>query len=1594
MGVLDVGGVRAWMSINGIERTHAGLTETQRDLDLTASTARRAGVSLRETEGALAGTGRAASTAASASARFRAAQLQQIAAQARLTELIDSGSASTARLAAAEASVVRANERVRASSPAAAMLAQGRASEAAAVGAERNSRSLIGLSGGALKTAAGLGLVVGGFALVTKALDIGKEANAYQADMVRIRALTGASTGEIKSMSGALLGLSGKVAQAPEDLATSLYHLESIGVTGKKALEGVTAAAKGADIGNANLEETTNALTSTIASGITKGQGFNKTMSQLLTIVGTGDMKLSDFNDTLSTGLLSIMARSGVSLRDTGAALATFGDNNIRGANAATMLRVAVQALQSPVKGGAQALSQIGLNATDLRDALQKGGLNAAVTMLKDHLESAGYAGKKSGSLLVDAFGKKANTGISVLIGQYDRLQSKYGELDHGALTFGQRWTAVTQTASFRIAQLGSKFEAAGITLAGKLSPAAADAAKWLGTAIPHALGVLQSDLIGTERVVGGAFVAAWHAALAILQPLVGVLGDIGHFLSQHQGLATGVATGVLAMWAAWKAYNIATVAVAAIRGAMLAFRADMGATASAVRTMWTGAGTESAMTAALMEQEFAAIALAAQESAAEQSAAFAREAEAYAVLVAASDDATAQQVANAQAVAMAAQTSAAEQAAAAKLAADAATVAAEEVDAAGMAAGVGWSAALGPLAAVGIGVGLLTGLFSGNSDAAEQNKSIMDAYAQSLQKSANALADVNLQATAKNLQESGAIDLAHQLTAANAGVGVGYGRLTLAINGTDQQYQSLHDSLMRVAAANKTALGASPARGPVPEYNATGEAAVRLSDKITQLRGDFTKQMKVQQELASVQHDAQVAADHGATAVAHQSQALHLTSSAYINAQLAAKQNTDQTKAQTAAFQAEGDAASLLQQALDGLAGVNLGLAQARTAVRSADQQVIDSFKKSKDVIDGNTKAAVAHQQAIQGEVSAAQALAKSIGDADRKRGEAAQGEQDEIASLRASKQAIEDRLSAQGKLTPAIRTYIEHLYNLKAVSGYLRQHPTVVNADTSGADKKVADTQAKITAIRQSVPTVIAANPDLANMVAADVQRRINALVGKELTISAKDNASTTINKIKTLESLLRDKSITITTYEKIVGITGPGGSANKAHDSRIPQAAGTRSAFGQATIPPNTEFTVGEGGTDSSWEGGVTDSMGRASIFSNTDSKRMGFQSPVGYASGTLTKAQQAKLSKAYTKASDAITGIGLDKTGFHWERFAQQIATAAQAVAAAVTAGASPAQITALRDRLTRDERRGDAIERKLLGQIGGSDRRDVLKSLTHPADLIKALTGTNAQSQRALSHLTSMSDERRSLHQLEADARDAGVSRKFIDSLHHENARLIREVGIRDHTARMLATANSRLIADQKRLATEAKAIQGAVTGSFDITTAGTGFDGQQPITGDRIAAQEHQSLIIDREFFQGIHKLGAEHLNKTFLRQLAEKGPADIDEVRALLAMKPSEITGKGGINDQQAEIAAYGRRLGHYVGERLYGGRIENDRRHVHHLREEERRQDRRAERDGRIIGREIEKHLRKVKIVVGVSDKTIHQSADRGGRRQGRRK
>lgn len=349
-----------------------------------------------------------------------------------------------------------------------------------------------------------------GFAAV--GVEAVKMASKFDSQMALLQTQAGVSKDKIAGLKAGVLDLAGKVAQSPDSLAEALFHVESnfasMGISSSKALALTETAAKGATVGHADLVDVTNALTAAVASGIPGVQNFDQAMGVLNATVGSGDMKMQDLANAFGSGMVATVKGFGLNITDVGAALATFGDNNIRGALAGNQLRQSVMALAKPIAGGAATLRSMGLQTDTLAKDMQKGGLKLALEDLVAHMKAAGISSKEQGMVITEAFGRKAGAGLNILVGQMDRLESKYPEITKGAKTFSQSWEDTKKTFAFQMKSMQTGFEALMIGVGQKIIP---PLQAFIGFLKAH-----KGATIGATEALGGLLAATVAVSVAL----------------------------------------------------------------------------------------------------------------------------------------------------------------------------------------------------------------------------------------------------------------------------------------------------------------------------------------------------------------------------------------------------------------------------------------------------------------------------------------------------------------------------------------------------------------------------------------------------------------------------------------------------------------------------------------------------------------------------------------------------------------------------------------------------------------------------------------------------------------------------------------------------------------------------------------------------------------------------------------------------------------------------------------------------------------------------------------------------------------------
>jgi TP901 family phage tail tape measure protein len=421
---------------------------------------------------------------------------------------------------------------------ASAVIDKAAVSTKAAAGEVNGLGSASSATGSLLKT----GLAVGLLAVVGESANL---AIKFQQDMEILHTNAGVAQSSIAGLGQSFLNMAGSVGQTPDQLAQAFYHIASAGTgiwSTAQQLDILKSAAEGAAIGNADLGDTTYALTSAMSSGIGGVKDAAGMMAVLNATVGAGDMKLTDLNAALGTGILSTAATFGISIQSVGTAIATLTDNGESADAAATRLRMTFALMASPSAAATKQLEALGLTAEDAKvstdgmnavfaksglsttkladDLRQPNGITAAMQDLKDHLEAAGLSSSETDAMLSKAFGGgRTDAALLTMLNNLDRMGAKFTAINKNASDFTSNYAAQQATDAQKIKDAWAGIQADLTQLGSVIAPLAAGA------------------LTDVANGVSGLF--NWYGQLSPVQKTV--LGDLG-------SAALGLAGTVLAV--------------------------------------------------------------------------------------------------------------------------------------------------------------------------------------------------------------------------------------------------------------------------------------------------------------------------------------------------------------------------------------------------------------------------------------------------------------------------------------------------------------------------------------------------------------------------------------------------------------------------------------------------------------------------------------------------------------------------------------------------------------------------------------------------------------------------------------------------------------------------------------------------------------------------------------------------------------------------------------------------------------------------------------------------------------------------------------
>lgn len=344
----------------------------------------------------------------------------------------------------------------------------------------------------------------------------------FQRDMTMIHTQAGVATEKMAGLEKGIMALAPATRYGPDELANALYHIESVTSgteSNARALQILKVAADGAAVGNANLEDTASALIGTMRVFHEPASDATKVMGQLNAIVGAGNMRMTDLNHAIATGLMPTARSLGLNIADVGSALALMTDESTPAQVAATRMRTALLMMTGETSKSRKVMAELGMGTLEMAHDLAKpDGLVVALKDLEDHMKKISDPALRT-QIIAEMFGGARSSGtILQWLNNLDMMHSKFDQINKTASQFPADVMATQATESFKLHQAWAAIQVVLVQIGGVIAPVVTA----LAVGISKVVEKFQQLPEGLQKIIiFGAL------AVAALGPLIWIGGTV-----------------------------------------------------------------------------------------------------------------------------------------------------------------------------------------------------------------------------------------------------------------------------------------------------------------------------------------------------------------------------------------------------------------------------------------------------------------------------------------------------------------------------------------------------------------------------------------------------------------------------------------------------------------------------------------------------------------------------------------------------------------------------------------------------------------------------------------------------------------------------------------------------------------------------------------------------------------------------------------------------------------------------------------------------------------------------------------------------------
>ena len=377
------------------------------------------------------------------------------------------------------------------------------------------------------------------------------KAAEFQTQVTRLYTAAGLTGQNVSKVSQEIIKVGNATGFTGTQIAEAMYHPVSAGLSLKTSLAAVTYGAQLANIHGANLNDTMYALSSVMKAFNVNAGGAGNTAALLNAIVGQGDMRFQDFNQSVKnwapTG-----AAMGISIRSMGAGLAYLTDRGNSAEVASTRLTMGLSMATAGSKAANEYMKDLGLTtgSLDLKnkslqatmlagglstnkfaaDLKKPDGLYVALKDMQDAFHKAGLSSAQADTVMAKIFGGgRSDKAIVSLMSHLDGVKQKYESIGKGVANYGRDVAKEQATTEQKWKDTKAALSNLSITFGSVLLPA-----------VTRILGVLDKFLVNLEKNKGGA------------RELAGVIGGVLAVVVADK-LVRSVEGGVKALGHLWE---------------------------------------------------------------------------------------------------------------------------------------------------------------------------------------------------------------------------------------------------------------------------------------------------------------------------------------------------------------------------------------------------------------------------------------------------------------------------------------------------------------------------------------------------------------------------------------------------------------------------------------------------------------------------------------------------------------------------------------------------------------------------------------------------------------------------------------------------------------------------------------------------------------------------------------------------------------------------------------------------------------------------------------------------------------------------------